>query len=154
MNKPNLYLLRVAGEFIDQESSSCTGKQLKELINQVQPWVRGCVWHILDIKTNNAVDVPASDDGQEVKISTDVLSDFCSRVDQFLSGILLAVPSDLSRPHLNLDAITEDEPSTDIGDALLEIRAFDTSYFEIYTPIPELAEKLHCLFGIEIERSS
>jgi hypothetical protein len=153
MDKTNLYALRVAGKLIDRESISCTGKQLKELLIHVEPWVCGCVWYIMDITTNNSVDIPASGDGKQERFSTETLSAFCSRVDQFLSGIFLAVPSGLPQPHLKLDAITEDEPSIDIGDALIEIRAFDTSYFEIYTPLPELAEKIHRLFGVEVERS-
>lgn len=153
MGNPILYILRINGKLIDGESVSCTGKQMRELLVQVEPWVGSCEWHILDIKTNNSTDLLAYDAQNQQPLSGEALKDTCLRVDQFMSGIFLAVPHGLSQPKLQLDAVTEDEPSSDIGDALLEIRAFDTSYFEIYTPLPELAERLHHRFGVEVEQS-
>lgn len=151
MGHPSLYILRISGKLIDGESVSCTGKQLKELLVHVEPWVGNCEWYIVDTKTNNSVDLLTYDAPQT--LSGEALRDACARVDQFMAGIFLAVPRGLSQPKLQLDAVTEDEPTSDLGDAVLEIRAFDTSYFEIYTPLPELAERLHRLFKVEVERS-
>jgi hypothetical protein len=153
MGNPSLYILRINGKRIDGESVSCTGKQLRELLDQVEPWVGSCEWYILDIQTNNSIDLPTSDAQNRQTLTGEVLRDACARVDQFMPGIFLAVPHNLSQPKLKLDAVTEDEPSSDLGDALLEIRAFDTSYFEIYTPSPELAERLRHLFNVEVEQS-
>ena len=153
MSNQNLYILRIDGGLIDRGSTSCTGKQMGELLAHIDPWVRNCDWYILDIKTNNSVDVVPSC-GQAQRLSRKALGDVCARVDQFLSGIFLAVPSDLSQPRLHLEAETEDEPSSDIGDALVELRAFDTSYFEIYTPSLGLAENLQNLFGVAFESNA
>lgn len=153
MGSPSLYLLRINGRLIDGESVSCTGKQLRELLVQVEPWVRSCEWYILDVMANNSIDLLTYDTRGQQTLSGEALRDVCARVDQFLSGIFLAVPSGLSQPKLQLDVVTEDEPSSDIGDALLEIRAFDTSYFEIYTPLLELAERLHQLYKVEVAPS-
>lgn len=153
MGNPSLYTLRINGKLIDGESVSCTGKQLRELLVQVEPWIGSCEWYILDIKTNNSIELLTYDAKNQRTLAGEALRDACARVDQFMSGIFLAVPRNLSQPKLTLDAVTEDEPSSDIGDALLEIRAFDTSYFEIYTPLPELAERLQHLFKVEVEQS-
>lgn len=151
MSHPRIYALKIDGETIDQEATSCTGKQMRELLAQVDPWVRACDWYMLDIKTNNSVDLLAVTGQNPQRLSGEKLREVCARVDQFLSGIFLAVPSSLSHPRLNLDAVTEDEPSLGLGDALLEIRAFDTSYFEVYTPLLALAQRLHDSFDIEFE---
>lgn len=125
---------------------------MRELLVHVEPWVQLCDWYLLDIKTNNCVEFPGSSDQLPKRISREILDSLCARTDQFLSGIFLAVPFDVSQPKLHLDTKTEDEPSSDLGDALLEIRAFDTSYFEIYSALPALAERLHQLFGVEVEQ--
>lgn len=153
MNHSSLCLLRINGQLIDRESTSCTGKQMKELLVHVEPWLQLCDWYLLDIRINNHVEFLSSSGHHPQRISREILGSVCAQVDQFLSGIFLAVPSGVSQPKLHLDAKTEDEPSADLGDALLEIRAFDTSYFEIYTPLPALAERLHQLFGVEVEQS-
>lgn len=152
MGNPSLYILRISGKLIDGESVSCTGKQMRELLVRVEPWVRNCNWYMLDIKMNNSVDLPLGTAQGGQALSEEALRDFCGLVDQFTSGIFLAVPRGIPQPALDLDAVTEDEPSSDIGDARLEIRAFDTSYFEIYTPVSELAERLHQLYRVEIEK--
>lgn len=153
MDNSSLCLLRINGQLIDRESTSCTGKQLKELLVHVEPWVCLCDWYLLDVRINNYVEFLGSSGQHLQRISRKILDSICAQVDQFLSGVFLAVPSSVSQPKLHLDTKTEDEPSLDLGDALLEIRAFDTSYFEIYTPLPALAERLHQLFGVEVEQS-
>jgi hypothetical protein len=135
---------------IAQDALACTGKQFSDLLRQLDPWIRDCVWYVADIKTNNYVPLTATGDLAEQRLSLADLYDICAQVDQFLSGIFLAVPTDCDEPRLNLGIMTEDDLTSDIGDAILEIRAFDTSYFEIYTGILALADKLHCVYGAEV----
>lgn len=49
---------------------------------------------------------------------------------------------------------TEDEPfrSLDLNGVLIEIRAFDTSYFEIYSENKILMERLAELYNAKIEK--
>lgn len=153
MNNLKLCVLRLTGKMIDEDSVSCTGKQFKELLRQLDPWVRTCVWHVSDVKTNNCLPLTATCGLPDQTIEPESLSDVCAQIDQLLSGIFLAVSSELESPRLNLGLTTEEEPSSDLGDAILEIRAFDTSYFEIYTGQPTLLDKLHCLYGAEVEQT-
>lgn len=151
MNSPQLYVVRLTGTQLKGESTCCSGEQLRELLHQLKSWVNDCVWHVSDVKTNNSVESLVSGELQKQRLSTDFLNELCSQVDQFLSGIFLAVPAKIDMPHLNPGLVTEDEPTVDLGDAILEIRAFDTSYFELYTADNKLAEWLKNFYQAEIE---
>jgi hypothetical protein len=60
------------------------------------------------------------------------LIQIASQIDQLFSGIFIAIPENIFDPDLNGEFDTEDDPTEDLGDAVIEIRAFDTSYFEVY----------------------
>jgi hypothetical protein len=48
--------------------------------------------------------------------------------------------------------MTEGKPFDDLGAAKIEIRAFDTTYFEIYTNNRELIDPIAIYFGVEIQK--
>lgn len=71
-----------------------------------------------------------------------------SQIDQFLSGVFFAIDNNCKNLKTEqLEVRTEDEQfrCLPIEEVLIEIRAFDTSFFEIYTEdekiIKELAKK-------------
>lgn len=65
------------------------------------------------------------------------------RVDQFESGVFAGVPSVIAQPVFRAGGLwTEDEEAADLGDAAVEVRAFDTSYWSIATADPDLAQIL------------
>ena len=152
MNRDPIYVARLTGTHIKNELICCTGEQLREVLRQISSWVEGCVWHISDVKTNNSVESLASSELEKQRLSTESLNELCSKVDQFLSGIFLAVPAKIDKPQLNTGFLTEDEPTSDLGDAILEIRAFDTSYFELYTADYELSKELQHIYHAEVEQ--
>lgn len=53
-------------------------------------------------------------------------------MEQFESGVFVGVPSLVSSPSFRAGGLwTEDYDEADLGDAALELRAFDTSYWLI-----------------------
>jgi hypothetical protein len=85
---------------------------------------------------------------------TEDLLALASNVDQFQSGVLLAFPKDQG-PYLEQLYGTEDARFRDLGKAILEIRPFDTSYFEIYTYNTDKINRLYKSFSdliINIEK--
>ncbi len=140
MNNHQLNVIRITGKQVEGESICCSGVQLRELLDQISSWVNDCVWYLSDVKVNNSVEICIAGELQKQRLSNEALSKLCSQVDQFLSGIFLAVPAKIVNPRLNSGILTEDEPSSDLGDVILEIRAFDTSYFELYTTECKLAD--------------
>jgi hypothetical protein len=80
-------------------------------------------------------------------LSTHELQRLCEQSDQFLSGIFLALPQGSPVPEEYHGMITEDEPTTDIGGAVAELRAMDTSYFELYFSNPEIRNVLQMKYS-------
>ncbi|MEL7431103.1 MAG: hypothetical protein AAGI90_01040 [Chlamydiota bacterium] len=73
-----------------------------------------------------------------------------------MSGIFVAIikKNQTNLSELDLCVGNEDEPfrSLDLDGVLIEIRVFDTSYFEIYSENKLLMEKLAELYHAKIEK--
>lgn len=131
----------------------CLGSQLIAIVN--------CIKHTLAPHTWYGADIIAV--GKEIKkhnlsrvflkeIGTDLsMIELCSGTDQFLSGVFLAIRNEFSNQKLdNIEADTEDEEfrPLNIGGVLIEIRAFDTSFFEIFSEDELLIKKISDTFGL------
>jgi hypothetical protein len=71
---------------------------------------------------------------------------------QYLKGVFLAVPIAVNNPILRDRPITDDVPFPSLGDAILEVRTFDTTYIEVYAPAPGLLDPLVRRFGGSVEK--
>jgi hypothetical protein len=136
--------LQLIGKQINGNIISCTGSQLVTILRQLSIRLENCNWYMADISVNTVL---PNLDFQRVngvlKVGkTEDLVHFAEQVDQFLSGIFLAVPISIIEPIWNRSFDTEDEPTNNLGDVLIEIRAFDTTYFEIYSSESNLLEML------------
>src|SRR5688572_12682505 len=133
MNK-SLFLARISNK-----KAACTGAQLLLILNIIRPYVQGCIWYGADIEINrNLCPMPGVEGAIPKKIGrNDDLIKLVANVDQFLSGVFFALPKDIGQVW-NHEFYTEDEVFRDIKEAILEIRAFDTSYFEVYSSNLEL----------------
>lgn len=133
MTKPN-YCIRLTGENLTKNQVSCTGKQLCMILDILSKNGKEATWYATDVKMISSRKdwilfedvIPAI-----VGSSSDFLK-ICEQVDQFTSGIFLAVYNNNLKPWVKTYE-TEDEMFTDNECADIEIRAFDTSYFEIYS---------------------
>ena len=148
MTEPS-YVVKIKGKDFD-----CLGEQLVSILNFIYPDVKHGIWYASHVE---AVTIPpfilnyTSLSPQRVGPFEEMLT-LSKNVDQFLSGVFLLYPTDVGF-QLNFKCHTEDEIFRDIGDALLEIRAFDTSYFIISTNDFDLLHKIaRANYGI-IERN-
>lgn len=139
--------ITLSGEQINGDRICCTGDQLATVLKGLKPLLKDEQWFITDIAANHVFTLARTPtESNVVNIGgIEDLIHFALQIDQFLSGIFLAVPSHL-HPNWNRSFDTEGEPTNDLGDAILEIRAFDTSYFELHTSTPQLLDVLHASF--------
>ncbi|NET47730.1 MAG: hypothetical protein F6K09_03195 [Merismopedia sp. SIO2A8] len=139
--------MTLRGEQINGDRVCCTGNQLAAVLHALDAVLQDEQWYAADIAVNQRFPwASLSSQNQAAHIGNiENLARFATQIDQFLSGIFLAVPSYIS-PIWNRSFDTEDEPTHDLGDAILEIRAFDTSYFELYTSNPQIFDLLRASF--------
>ena len=66
---------------------------------------------------------------------------------QLLDGVVIAVPS-AEAPDALPQIITADGPRAKVArNSVVEVRAFDTTWVEVYTEVPELVTSLQNRFG-------
>jgi hypothetical protein len=74
---------------------------------------------------------------------TKVLASAAQTVAQFESGVFAGVSSRCLNPRFRSGGLwTEDEEAADLGDVLVELRAFDATYISVATNDVELAERI------------
>jgi hypothetical protein len=92
------------------------------------------MWFAGDVRTTG--DSPAFDWREPIFKEvgdTRALVMLASEIDQFESGVFLAVPFELSSGIEGVVAETESPRGAIWKESKVEIRTFDTSYFELYT---------------------
>lgn len=132
--------IELTGKQISGEFFCGTGLQLIKLLQVIGKRLESCTWYAVDILTNNELPsrFPGRGEFPSSVGNTDQLIELASKVDQFLSGVFLSVPKPVEKPIWSFPFDTEDLPTDDIGDAVLVIHAFDTTFWGIYTSHPEL----------------
>lgn len=127
----------------------CLGSQMISIINFLETKLPPHTWYSADIDANGQGAKKYNLHSEVIKkIGTDSsLIKICAEIDQFLSGIFFAIENGQQYKSIDIEVDTEDEPfrRLNIDGVLLEIRAFDTSYFDFFSEhekiIKELSEK-------------
>jgi hypothetical protein len=137
-------IIELSGKEINNEIVCTTGFQMTKVLQIIKEDLLNCIWYCGDISTNcNIFDDSSKSRKEYFKLEdTEQLMKFAMQIDQFLSGVFLAIPKSICHPNLEYNFDTERESTTDLGDAILEIRAFDTSFFEFYSSRTEITERL------------
>jgi hypothetical protein len=86
--------------------------------------------------------------------STQDLLAITNTVNQFEWGIFLALPSEKLPVQWTREFWADDSPFQDLDGCLIEIRAFDAAYLEIYAADPHILEGLSTKFSTKIEYDS
>ena len=81
--------------------------------------------------------------------NSDELITLAKGIDQFFSGVFLLMPGDLG-DELGTEYLTEDDEFKELGNAIAEIRAFDTTDFYIYSNDVSLLSMLSKTFNTKI----
>jgi hypothetical protein len=121
----------------------CLGEQLVELVRTIAELHRDLKWYVADVQTIGLALTSRRDPVPSLIGDTEAVVQAAREVEQFENGVFLGVPDSLDRPAFRHGGIwTDDEDDADLGDALVEVRAFDTSYWLIATADTELATRV------------
>jgi hypothetical protein len=126
----------------------CLGTQVALLAEELDRLAGPLEWWVADVETNaghppRALGVQGTD---FVGSSTE-FSEWAKNVGQFVRGVFMAVRPGASRASLRTGPQSEDDPWTEMGDELFDIRAFDTSSLDVVASDPAAAAKLAQRFG-------
>lgn len=141
-------VIKLTGMQVNNKLVCCTGSQLVIILDVIEEKLGKCNWYVADISATHLLsyDMPGQSKWPSLVGNTEDLKIISAQVIQFFSGIFLAMPINSNMPRWSDYLDTEDIPTNDLGDAVLEIRAFDTSYFEIYSSHSEVLDLLRYVF--------
>lgn len=108
----------------------CMGNRIIDIINIVKKWGKNYHWYIGDIITNQwYVNERIKDATYYIGESDNLLSLIQPDI-QYIWGVFVATEKKLTT---TFTLFAENNKEMQIRESVLELRAFDSSYFEIYT---------------------
>ena len=143
------YIVRLAGPDMDGQAISCLGSQLVELVELLNTREGGLTWGVFNLEPLSGAASVAPDGDDRTWSSDDVVRLGRSK-DQFLRGVFVAARLGVQTPSFRSDIDTEDPVDVDLRGAIAEIRAFDTSFFEVITESMPIAEYLARHYGVQV----
>ena len=125
------------------EQARCTGRQVAAIIQLVQDQRPDIVWYAADVQVIGPPLV-ARRQPEPVRLGDSATTlRAVEAVDQFESGVLAGVPAEIPDPHFRAGGLwTEDDDASDLGDSIVEIRAFDTTCLIIATADNAIANRI------------
>lgn len=113
------------------DGPACTGEQLAAVINAAAREMHLERWFISDVRPVGSWALGAR--GPEpVSVSLDALLAGLQAISQLESGVFSGLREDPESPRFRDGGVwTEDADSAPLGDTVVEIRAFDTSFIEV-----------------------
>lgn len=139
------YILRLGREVFGAHAA-CLGSQFIELLealNEVMPELR---WYVADVQAIGRIPF-----GKRQPLPTSIgsaaaLIQSVREVEQFESGVFAGVPLGVTHPAFRSGGLwTEDDDDDELGDAVVEVRAFDTSYWLVATNAQIIADRVRAL---------
>ena len=155
MFKPK-YLIRLSKNNFSLNDFACQGKQLEDILNFIKNLLPTHIWFGSDIWTNSNRYLNDNFESFKLKKIGDLTTLIClaSQTSQFMNGIFVAIKKEEAslEASFDLELDTEDEEFRiiDLTGIIMEIRAFDTSYFEIYSENMDLIQKIASHYGTAI----
>lgn len=133
IKKPT-FILRLSGEQFRSEIV-CLGKQLVQILACIQDETSNFTWVAFDVfgSSNQPSEVLFPKPYSEI-LSTDELILKAKEIVQFHSGVFIGIRKGSKEIEWEIDILPETEESEGLQhpEAEIEIRPFDTSYFEIF----------------------
>lgn len=149
LKKPK-FLMRIITT-LDSDKNSCLGEQLAQILSCISVETKDCNWYVFDVDYFNKSQSKLFATSTNIYHfeNTDELVSHVVKIDQFLSGVFIAIKKDVlvewdieRLPETEMDKFMQHD------EAELEIRAFDTSYFEICGMNPFIEAKIKSCFPI------
>ncbi len=147
------YLIRLDKKAFSHDQVVCLGSQLKSIVKNLSELIGSQVWFAADVNAISPIPKKLGLDSFQLRKigGSNSLINLCENIDQFLSGVFIVVKEKNQNFKCSeLCVGTEDEQfrSLNLDGVLIEIRAFDTSYFEVYSDNLILMEMLSKIYKI------
>lgn len=147
------YRILITSKCFPEDGVVGLGIQLISIVNAIKRYLLPHLWYGADIEAiGKGSRKYGRNNLQLIEVGTDLqFIEYCSEIEQFIWGVFLCIDENFSSQNIELE--TEDKPFRSIHaeGILMEIRAFDTTYFGIYTEKIELIKKISEIYKIEIE---
>lgn len=126
-----------------QNEASGLGTQLVQLLATIHPIRPDLSWYAADVRVIGHFPVSRREALPNFVGNTVQLIGSAQRVEQFESAVFAGVPSSIHNPTFRAGGLwTEADEAADLGDAMAELRAFDTSYWFVATVEAELSRAI------------
>ena len=148
------YCTRLTGDVLERKLISCTGQQLCKILRSLIKINVELTWYLADISTiSKPKDWDVFTSNKPLLLGgADMLIERCSMVEQFTSGVFLGVSKKEAGYSWSNEYDTEDVAFIDNEIAEIEIRAFDTTYFEVYSSNLEVHEMLSQKYQVNVDK--
>lgn len=151
------YRLLITSKYFPEDGVIGLGTQLISIVNTIKTFLIPHLWYGADVEAVGKSKKKTSlNNIQPSKIGTDLeFIAYCSEIEQFIWGEFLCIDKNCSYQNMkDIELETEDKPFRSINaqGILLEIRAFDTTYFGIYAENRDLITKISKVYNASIEK--
>jgi hypothetical protein len=129
------------------DAFACTGNQVAAVIACIGTAVPGLKWFGADVQGVGEQLLPECRPEPALLGDVDEVVEKLRRVEQFESGVFVGVCGMPHRPNFREGGLwTDDDDDADLGDALVEVRAFDTTYVVVSSSDRALSELVRDYF--------
>lgn len=145
--KEPTFILRLSGKHF-QSDLSCLGEQFAQILACIQHETSHFTWFAFDVfgSSNQPSEGLFPKPYSEI-LSTDELINKVKEIVQFHSGVFIGIRKGKEMVwDINILPETEESEGLQHPEAEIEIRPFDTSYFEIYGMDIEIRKKIKSSF--------
>ena len=109
----------------------CLGWQVAAVISGIERICSGLEWYVADVEGVGDQTLAAGFTPRRIGVAAS-LAAHVSLVDQFSRGVFMGVPAVPAVATFRPDGVaTDDDEFGDMGDAVVEVRAFDFSYISV-----------------------
>jgi hypothetical protein len=146
------YQLLIKKESFGQTKVVCLGSQLILIVNFLKNLLPAHTWYASGVEVEGKINKKNDFHSYQIKKIGDdsLIIQYCSEVRQFIWGDFLCINNDFSAQDLSNCEITAEDGQyrpVCLNGILLEIQAFDTSFFAIYSENKEIIKKIALKFN-------
>lgn len=129
---------------------ACREQQLVTLLRVIDEARPGLMWYGADVEAVGPLPMPRGEKIPHLVGDTESLIQAAQRIRQFESGVFAGVPDLPSEPTFRAEGLwTDDDDDADLGDAVVEMRAFDTTYWIVGTTSAKISTSLREQFEVK-----
>lgn len=155
MYKPQ-YLIRLKANVFKQFYAACLGEQLLQILLFIENLIPSHVWYGANIETNFNNEYILNFNSFSLKKIGGIsnLKKIAKGTDQFFSGVFIVIKFEnlIKEELIQIDTEDPEFRPLDIDRVIIEIRAFDKSYFEIYSEDYDLMQKIANHYNCTIQK--